>query len=56
MIQRLREREHDISDATEDLLPFQQKSFEPVTTAEQLSLISLDTTSDWKTVLETAIR
>ncbi|MBC8257470.1 MAG: AAA family ATPase, partial [SAR324 cluster bacterium] len=50
LIQRLRKREHDISDATEDILPFQQKSFEPVTKAEQLSLISLDTTTDWKKV------
>jgi len=56
LIQRLRKRKHDISDATEDLLPFQQKSFEPVIIAEQLSLISLDTTTDWKKVLESAFR
>jgi aminoglycoside phosphotransferase family enzyme/predicted kinase len=56
LIQRLRNRKHDVSDATEDLLPIQQRSFEPVTTAEQLSLISLDTTTDWKKILGTALQ
>ena len=56
LIQRLRKREHDISDATEDIIPFQQRSFEPVTTAEQLSLISLATTTDWKKALESAFQ
>ena len=55
LIQRLRNRKHDVSDATEDLLPIQQRSFEPVTTAEQLSLISLDTTTDWKKILRKAL-
>jgi len=56
LIQRLRKREHDISDATEYLLPFQQKSFEPVTSSEELSLICLDTTTDWKKNLTTVLK
>jgi predicted kinase len=55
LIQGLCNRKHDISDAMEDLLPIQQRSFEPVTTAEQLSLISLETPTDWKKILRTAL-
>ena len=55
LIQRLRNSKHGVSDATEDLLPIQQRSFEQVTTDEQLSLISLDTTTDWKKILRTVL-
>ena len=55
LIKSLRNRKPDVSDATEDLLPIQQRSFELVTTAEQLSLISLDTTTDWKKILRKAL-
>jgi predicted kinase len=55
LIQLLRNRKYDVSDATEDLLPIQQRSFEPFTTAEPLSLISLDTTTDWKKILRKAL-
>jgi predicted kinase len=56
LIQRLRNRKHDVSVATEDLILIQQRSFEQVTTDEQLSLISLDTTTDWKKILGIALR
>ena len=55
LIQRLRNRKHDVSVATEDLLLIQQRSFEQVTTDEQLSLIILDTTTDWKKILGIAV-
>ena len=56
LIQGQRNRKHDVSVATEDLLLIRQRSFEPVTTDEQLSLISLDTPTDWKKILRIALR
>ena len=55
LIQRLHNRKRDVSLITEDLLLIRQRSFESVTTDEQLSLISLDTTTDWKKILRTAL-
>ena len=51
LIQRLKNRSHDVSDAKEDLLPSQKLSFDTICHDEELPLIELDTTKDWKKFL-----
>ena len=51
LIQRLKNRSHDVSDATEDLLPSQKLSFDTICHDEELPLVELDTTKDWKKFL-----
>ena len=51
LIQRLKNRSHDVSDATEDLLPSQKLSFDTICHDEEFHLIELDTTKDWKKFL-----
>ena len=56
LIQHLRNSKYDVSVAKEELLLIQQISFEQVTTDEQLSLISLNTPTDWKKILRIALQ
>ena len=51
LIQRLKNRSHDVSDTTEYLLPSQKLSFDTICHDEELPLIELDTTKDWKKFL-----
>ena len=51
VIRRLKNRSHNVSDATEDFLPSQKLSFDTICHDEELPLIELDTTKDWKKFL-----
>jgi uncharacterized protein len=47
-------KNNDVADATVDLIPSQQASFEPFTATELNALVSLDTTqtTDWQSLIE----